>query len=506
MPENIRALIVVLLLSAPAFYVASRIAPPTMSPREFAVWRNAWFAATIVAFVFTNYFIYACFTVLLCIYLRAARSASPGAFFLLLFAVPIVNISIGGFGLVNSLLDINNPRLLALVLLLPMLFAVPKDAGARRGKFTAPDVLICSYVGLVAILELRDTEATNVLRVATTQTLDVLLPYFALSRAVRTSDDFRKAMLAIVIATLPFSLMAVFETVKSWRLYGAVGYAWEPDHNFGSYLQRDGLLRSAVVASNPITLGLMFLTALGAFLVVRQSVRSKMIEKITFVLIVAGLLAALSRGPWVAAAVLTLVFISTGKNAGKVLIRSALVGVILLVPLSFTPVGSRLMEFLPFVGTIDSNNVEYRQRLVDNSLVVLNRNLLFGNPNYMSAPEMQDLKQGGMIDIVNSYVGVALNSGVAGLTLFVGFFVSVLMGLWRVRKLAARHSQELAISVRASLATLIAILLTIGTTSSVDFVAFIYWSIAGLSVALVRVVRREAVVAMTSAEYRPKVA
>ena len=60
--------------------------------------------------------------VAVCLYAHLARAASVGLFFILLFAAPLGKIDIGGAGIVNYLIDMNNGDLLVIFLLLPILF------------------------------------------------------------------------------------------------------------------------------------------------------------------------------------------------------------------------------------------------------------------------------------------------------------------------------------------------------------------------------------------------
>jgi hypothetical protein len=86
---------------------------------------------------------------------------------------------------------------------------------------------------------------------------------------------------------------------------------------------------------------------------------------------------------------------------------------------------------------------------------------------------------------------VMLRSGLIGLSLFLGFFATILIGLRRVAKIDAVQDLGFSVFVRASVATLLAILVTIGTVSSVSFIPYVYWSFAGLCVALIRIAYRQ---------------
>jgi len=100
------------------------------------------------------------------------------------------------------------------------------------------------------------------------------------------------------------------------------------------------------------------------------------------------------------------------------------------------------------------------------------------------------LKQGeGIIDIVNSYIGVALDTGIVGLGLFVAFFVLTLLGIFRAMRLSSDRNSEERLLGRTLLVTLLSILIIIFTVSSITFIPIVYWSVAGMGVAYAQMMR-----------------
>ena len=99
--------------------------------------------------------------------------------------------------------------------------------------------------------------------------------------------------------------------------------------------------------------------------------------------------------------------------------------------LLLTPIGDRIINLLPYVGSEENTvTADYRTKLLENSWIVIQRNPVFGSVDYLETPEMQEMIQGqGIIDVVNTYIQVALNTGLVGLGLFVLFFAAVLAGL-----------------------------------------------------------------------------
>ncbi len=545
MPENIRALIVVLVISVPTFlYIGRPLTALIVTPREFAVWRNAWCASTAAAFLTGHFFLFAIIVPLICLYALANRAATVALFFMLLFAVPVGSAPIQGFGIFQSLFELNNPRLLAIVLLLPILLATGSLGGQDRGAsgtpdllivacvlltialgivetlldlndprplmivlllaillataslsrrnggaYSIPDLLVVGYVLLTIGLHFEENTGTQIMRFATLQTLDVLIPYFAFSRVVTNIADLNKVLVAFVIAALTLSLIAVLEFARHWHLYYSASKALGGNP---VYLSRGGALRAEATAGGPIELGFTIMSALGLVLALRQTILSQRLERIALAILAAGLVATLSRGPWIGAAVLTLTYLATGPNPVANLGKAAYLGVVAVVALLLTPVGDRVLKFLPFIGSVDADTVTYRQNLFKNAVAVIERSPWLGNLDFLSTQEMRSMLQGkGIVDVVNTYLGVTLSYGLVGLVLFLGFFVAILIGLLRVLKFGA--AQEIGISAcgRAFLATLVAMLVTLATTSGVDFTPYVYWSIAGLSVALIRIAYSE---------------
>ncbi|NJK42306.1 MAG: O-antigen ligase family protein [Aquincola sp.] len=136
-------------------------------------------------------------------------------------------------------------------------------------------------------------------------------------------------------------------------------------------------------------------------------------------LLAGGIGAALSRGPWLGCAVALLIGLSFGPGASRRLIWLAALLPLLIAALLILPQGERIIDLLPFVGTVEAGNVTYRAQLIDRALIVFWQNPIFGSLYFISNPVLEEMRQGqGIIDIVNSYVGVALAYGGIGLLLF----------------------------------------------------------------------------------------
>lgn len=490
MPEHFRALIVILVLAGIVFAMARRPAADLIPDRNFTRRRNLWFVLTLLAFISHSFWVYAGITAIILTFARNRERNPVALFFLLLFLIPPATAEIPGFGLVNYFFALNHIRLLALCVLLPAFLALRKRADTIAFGRTWPDKLLAAYLLLTSLLFLRETTVTDTLRQMLYLFLEVFLPYYVASRALKNLSDFKDALFGFVLAAMVLSLIGLFEYAKHWQLYSAVVYAmglqWDP-----GYLSRGGSLRASATTGQAIALGLVISVAIGFYLYLQEEVRSKMQRSLGALLLAGGLFAPLSRGPWIGAAVMIVVFIGTGRKAIKRLMLLAAAGALALPLLAIVPGGQKVLDLLPFIGTVEVENITYRQRLIDNAVIVIQRNPWLGSFDFRSTPEMQSMIQGqGIIDIVNTYIGIALSFGLIGLTLFVVFFVSVLQGIRKGMRSFPNKDDEARRLGRALLATLAGILITIVTVSSITVIPVVYWSVAGLGVAYAQMARR----------------
>jgi len=490
MPEYLRSLIVVLVLAAVVFAFARRPACAIANADDFARRRNTWFALTLAAFLAQSFWIYVAFAVPLLIFVNRRESNPAALFFFILFVLPIAFVQIPGWGMINFLFDLSHARLLELLILLPAFISLLRRNDTLPFGRIWPDRALAGFLILTAVLYLREQELTNTLRQTFYLFIDVFLPYFVISRSLKNMEAFRDALLSLLLAIMVVAILGVFESSKRWLLYSSVTYMLELENGMTNYLAREGLLRALVTAGQPIALGYLMAIGVGIYFLFQPSVQPKLRRRIGLALLAAGLFAPLSRGPWLGAAALLIVFIASGRYAIRGLMALALAAVLALPLISILPGGEKVINLLPFIGSTDVQNIDYRERLITNSMIVIERNPWFGSTDYLETPELESMRQGqGIIDIVNTYIKVALDAGVVGLGLFVGFFALTLDGIRRaLRSIPDKDSEEHRLG-RVLFATLTGILITIFTVSSITIIPIMYWSVAGLGVAYSQMVQ-----------------
>lgn len=489
MPEHLRALIVILFLATVVFAFAKAPACTlAIAVKDFTRRRNLWFAITLVAFLAHNFWVYIIAAAFLLHIALLRESNKLAMYFFLLFAVPAIEAKITGLGAINHFFTIHYYRLLSLTVLLPAFLFLRKQPDTEHFGRLFPDKLLAGYIVVGFLLQLMTDSFTNTLRQGLFYPfLDIILPYYVASRSLKHLQGFRDALMSFVVAAMVLCLIGAFEYARHWLLYSRLQDALGVPGHFGYYLEREESLRAAGSFGHPIPLGYVMAVATGFFLYLRKSVPNPTAWGLGLILLMVGLIAPVSRGPWVGAAAIFLLFIATGPSPALRLAKLGLLGVIIVPVLLVTPAGQSMIDHLPFVGTVEVKNITYRERLIENSIKVIARNPFFGAHDYLYAPEMQELKQGqGIIDIVNTYLGVALTYGLVGLSLFAGFFVTVAAGIFKGMRNLADRNNETHLLGQVLFSTLVGILIMIFTVSSITIVPVIYWSVAGLGVAYTR--------------------
>lgn len=467
MIEDVKALIVVFGLTAPLWYFTKRHFAPLSAPGDFERRRNVWLYLTALGLLSPSIWIYAFFA-LPVIYWAGKRDSNPVALYILIFyVIPNTPVPLPSI-VVNQLFDINHHRLLAFSVILPALLRAsrlhPNDSGAalaRGRRLHSVGWLLIGYICLTILIPLPYESATNTVRRTVLAVLDIGVLYAMWSRISPRYEVFRDCLGAWVLAALMMSAVAMFETARGWLLYVSIAEQWGAPNIF-AYLMRGGLLRAQVTAGHSLTLGIWLAIAWAFFLFVQSSWTSRVTKIVFGLVLLGGLAASMARGAWIAAMFATVVFALLNPGGTSSRIKS-LCG--LLVSLGFlmmSPLGDRIMEMIPFVGSVDVENVEYRKRLLETSIALIAHNPWFGDPFVLN--QMESLRQGqGIIDLVNGYLTVALFSGLVGLGLFLGFLLlAVIRGYKAWRILKWKHP-ELGLLGGALLAAMLGTMLFIAT-------------------------------------------
>jgi hypothetical protein len=201
---------------------------------------------------------------------------------------------------------------------------------------------------------------------------------------------------------------------------------------------------------------------------------------------------AISRGPWVGTAAAAIVFVCLGPGLGKRLVSLVCGGGLAVIAILLSPFGDTFVSYLPFVGTVESGNVDYRAKLFEVSMEVANQNFWFGDVNFLQNPLMEQMRQGqGIIDIVNTYLGYGLPYGLVGVLCFTLPFVIAMYAIWKRQRAWLLAAPEVERLGRMLIATIVGVLVIIATVSSIAGIPTVYWVLLGLCCCYIRAVPAE---------------
>ncbi|MCB2097201.1 MAG: O-antigen ligase family protein [Parvularculaceae bacterium] len=489
MIEALKALVVVLIVNAGAFVFARMAFREFLSPAVIDRWRNILLLSTVAAFLIPNFWLMLVVIGVIAAMSSALETVRPAIYLLLLFAIPAADQRVPGFFGINNFLNLAPFNVLALVVLFPLLGGSRETRDFRNVGGLA-DLCFIAFSVLSLALAFRDTTATDGIRRFAAYVLTAFGPYLAFSRYYWPKDRLAAGTLACLIPLIAIAGAAVVETILHWHVYVNAVENW--NIRFSTrYLARSGLLRAYGPVFGPITLGLYFVVAFSLALAFFAAAKRKLLPAIAVGAIGVGLIVTFSRGPWVGAAFAVFMIAATAERPMAWFIRLVGVGFVATTVLLMTPFGPQLFNMLPFVGEVESNTIDYRQRLFEVGWAYVMKYPLFGSDGYLNAPELQSLVQGqGIIDIVNSYLQVALDRGIVGLALFVGVSLFAALSAMRAIGVARRFDNEYALYVQAWFAALMGVMLTLATTTNVNAqIAETHWLLCGICVGIARSVQ-----------------
>ena len=391
-------------------------------------------------------------------------------YLLLACTLPPVSLALGGIGGINYILNLDHIRVAALVLLTWAAVELPSLKPVRRSvSFLWIDLLVVGYQCLKFGLAMPHSTGTTLLRLLVEAMLDILLPYFVVTRSIRTLSDARFAIGHLFIGLVFVASVGVAETVIQHNVYSGLQSIYDVRWQQTYALMRGNLLRVQATTQQPIILAFMMLygLALGYWL---NGTRWRRLSVVAlFATFLITLAATFSRGPWLAAGLIMLSILAMQRIPARAF-RVLLVLVILgSVGLKIAGADQQVVAALGAIfgsQEADLSSIEYRRQLLDTSLALIQQSPWLGVPNY--AAQMQSLKQGeGIIDVVNSYLGIMLDSGVVGLAIYLLPVVIVLNRLISViRRGEGQRLDEASRFAVAMVALILGCLFAIFTTST----------------------------------------
>ncbi|HWH84363.1 MAG TPA: O-antigen ligase family protein [Burkholderiaceae bacterium] len=477
MMYSLKSLAVVLALALCAFALARPLCLQFMEPDDFARRRKVWVVLTTAAFLAPSLWWFAAVALPLLFWAGRADRHPTALYALVLVTVPPVSVPIP-MPFVNQLFELSPSRILALSLLLPAARQLLLQGVDNRRSIAKADLTVLAFGALQIALYFPYESITNTMRRTLMYGLDTYLLYYVFSRGTTQVRAMHDTLASLCVAGFVLVPVIVVEASKGWLLYNEIPGTWGAYDLGVAYLFREGVLRAQGPAGHSLVMGLFFAMAFGLWLYLGNLVTRRHLL-IGGILFWVGLIATSSRAPWLVGGLVfaTFMLLSPAGRRNFAPVVAALP--VALAALAVTPVGERIFALLPFIGTKEQANVDYRQQVAEVCWRLIKQNPLLGD--VFAARYMEELRQGqGIIDLVNTYASVGVFNGLIGLTLFVGGFVYPLFRTVIATE-RSRKIDESACSLGAALsACLIGILLMMATSSFGAAFEQVSWLFAGL--------------------------
>lgn len=478
--------IFILVISTISFNVIQKSRPEFIGKEELKLWIKVWYLIISIAFI-THHLWLTYFLVIMVFrtFVPPASSQKIIYYMLLLCALPLMRVEIPGLAGIRYIIKISYLMFLTLSLLLPVLL---DNSLKKNKKKLSTDTYVFIYVLILIALNFRDNTITNALRSSVVKILDIYVPYAVISRYITTKEQLNKLLYALFVGLAPIALLGIFEAVKHWHVYDQLsGMMTGTPPRKNRYDVRAGFLRATTVAAGPIVFGYMMIINIGLLLYL-QSYMSKKYARLLMVGLSVALICSFARGTWIGCIFMVIMYTLTAPGAITKLIKMTVIGVGSIVLLSFTEFGKKFIDLLPIIGNTRSDTIEYREKLMEISVIVFKKSPWFGSPNFRDDPLLEVMRQGqGIIDIVNSYVQIGLSSGGMGLLFFLLIFFSLIFGCYMMTRKLPKEEFELIQMGRVLFGILTAACMTIVTVSSIDYVPIFYWTLTGVAGAYLKI-------------------
>lgn len=435
MSQEIKELVVVVVIASAIFRLARPVALQFSAERDFVCRRNAWFAVTVAAFLCPSFWVFCVVAAFIIRWSARRDSNSPALYLMLLYAVPNYSWRLPMVG-ISYLVDLDFATVLSLCLMAPAALRIARSAEQRRLQLA--DYCLLVYLALTSVYfvlpevargVLMTPTMTDCLRRAVEAFVAIYLPFFVISRAARSCPEILDAVATLCLSCAVMAAVATFEGARHWLVYGELLGKWDPSYN--AYLERGSVLRARASTSHSLFLGYVLAVAFGLWLGLMPRVQSVLRRSGAIVLYWLGLLAAYSRGPWLGAILIYFVYVAARARRLSRLLKAAVTAGLLAAIVLATPLGDRIVRVVPFLGgTVDASNITYRERLLSRAWEVIQDSPLLGDQYALA--KLQDLRAAGIIDLMNGFVHILLDNGFVGLTLFLGLVIVGMHKGWKL--------------------------------------------------------------------------
>lgn len=351
------------------------------------------------------------------------------------------------------------------------------------------DIIVLSVVLMISLAVARDTSISHHFRALAETSLDLALPYYIVSRGLRTSDELRSSMLWLGAGGVVLAALLVFEVWKAWPIYQELYRAFELP-TLLLVKVRAGLIRAGGPFVEPTSVAMVLAMCTLALYLSRDYFRNRNAYMVVMAVAVVGLIMPQSRSAWIgvgiAIAAADVLRGHYAKFGRKAFLAGGAISCLFLAA-QFSPY---LSETLGLSGGSSASS-DYRRLLFNRGLEEFANHPILGHSMQELRPRILDLVQGeGIIDFVNTYIWVMLIAGVVGLVIFIGPFVYFLIGIHRAGRFRGPKKQDVEAGVFVFAVLLMIMEMLIFTSFGTTRPAFYQFALFGFAAAFLRLQRK----------------
>jgi O-antigen ligase len=305
---------------------------------------------------------------------------------------------------------------------------------------------------------------------------------------LKTEADIRYALSFFAIASLLAAAVALAELASGRLFYSGLQFIYDVRWQLTLELFRGSLIRSQAMTPQPILLALLLTFGLAAWALLKGAQWRKPGVWVVMLIFAAAIASTGSRGPllglFLFGLCLLLLRVASARAFGLTLAGLG-VSFALVKIFGWDDQIMRLLQAMFGRGEADTDSIDYRRALFDTGLELLKQQPWWGVSNY--AAQMQNLRQGeGIIDLVNTYIAVALEVGLVGLTFFLWpYLLAMRLLALRLAPLRSGHRAVMGSFAPAWLALMASLMFTLFSTSLWGVLEFLLVIFLGLTAAWV---------------------
>ncbi|WP_340316934.1 hypothetical protein [Rhizorhabdus argentea] len=314
-----------------------------------------------------------------------------------------------------------------------MLLAYLANPGLHlRRQPNATDVLFHSFLLIFLLCVSLPDSPTGAFRNFMQYVVPYGLTYHVVSRTRIPQPEL--VLRLMIFGAAAASLLCMFEAVRWWPLYANIGAMKGDLYVAGTptvMLFRGGMLRAYGPYSHPLGGSVVFgMTAIAVFgLAAWQGWKMPVVVAGGCALV--GLVATLSRTGVIAMAVGIVALLLMRRRYA---VATAIAGF-----------GFIIVVALPILSNADAQgSADYRMMILWGIPKTLGSHVWLGYPEAVSSGLLDSFKQGqGIVDLVNLYLAIVVQGGIASLLPYVLFLASSLMGYRALRRVRPSRDQLL---------------------------------------------------------------